>query len=106
LLSRRIARHEAPLHAGREPRAATAAQARSFHFFDDLLARCLFAQDALPNFVPADLAIGRKLPRALVRERLEADEILWILFHCLSARSANHLCRSRISSTFSGVRFS
>ena len=39
LLHRRVARHEAPLHAGGEARAAAAAQAGSLHGIDDLLAR-------------------------------------------------------------------
>ena len=35
-LARRVARHEAPLHAGRKARAAAAAQAGGLHLLDDL----------------------------------------------------------------------
>src|SRR5688572_13977965 len=53
-----------------------------FHFLDDLLGRGLLAQDALPRFVAADLAVVLDLPGALHAERLEADLIARILFHC------------------------
>src|SRR5690606_6881868 len=83
-----VARHEAPLHAGRKARAAAAAQTRGLHFLDDLLGRDLLAQDALPGLVPVDLAVAGKLPRALEPEfrpqRLEAHQVLRIL---LSPRS-------------------
>src|SRR5690606_34374393 len=81
LLARRASRHEAPLHACREACPTSPAQAGRFHFFNDLLARNLLSQNALPGFVAADLAVAGDFPRTLHAKRLEADEILSVLFH-------------------------
>src|SRR5690606_12756255 len=57
LLARRIARHEAPLQAGREAGAATAAQARLLDHLDDLLRRDLLGEDLAPGGVTAGLEV-------------------------------------------------
>jgi hypothetical protein len=80
-LSRRIARHEAPLHTGRKSRSTTAAKTRGLDLFDDLLTRNLLSQNTFPHFIATDLAIGGQLPRALEGQGFEANEVLRIRLH-------------------------
>ena len=82
LLHRRRARHEAHLHAGREARAAAAADAGLLHLVDDRVARELAAQHFLPDVVAADLAVVLERVRLVAElQRLEADEVELSLRH-------------------------
>ena len=85
LLARRITRHEAPLESRRKTGAAAAAQAGCLHRLDDGQARRPLAQDLLPGLVAADAAIDLERPRALVLERFEHDEILFVSHACLTS---------------------
>src|SRR5690606_4718597 len=59
-----VLRHEAPLQAGREARAAAAAQAGLLDHLDDRRALHLFLED------PAQRAVATRLQVVLVRPRL------------------------------------
>src|SRR5690606_34934269 len=100
-LSRRIARHEAPFHTGRETRATTAAQARGLHRLDDGLARRLLGEDLLPRLVATGLAVVVDLPRLRELQRLEAHQVQLVV-----PLAHGHFRLSRTSSTFSVVRYS
>ena len=103
LLHRRVARHEAPLHAGGEARATATTQTRSLDGLDHLLARHLTGEDFAPRRVAADLLVGLERPGAFETNRLEHDQI-----HPITPgiHRVAHGSPSRILSTFSGVRFS
>src|SRR6202035_3403 len=99
LLQRRVARHETPFGAGGKSRAAAAAQARSLHGVDDLLARRFVTHDFLPHRIAIDLAIVFQLPRLGVLECLKHHEV-----HLVAPVA--HSSSSRMRSSFSGVRCS
>ena len=102
LLHRRVARHEAPLHAGRESRAAAAAQARSLHLVDDRFAGRLLAQDLLPDLVAADACDSSPESRAC-----RASATRTARGSCLSSYAPMVIfSSSRILSSFSGVSYS
>jgi len=61
-LARELARHEAPLQAGRETGAAAAAQGRCLQFGDDLFRGDLFFQDAAQRAVAATVHIILQMP--------------------------------------------
>src|SRR6056297_227459 len=96
-LHRRAARHEAPLQAGGEARAAAALQPRLLDLLDHRLRRHLALQDALPPLVAAHVAVGLQAPGLVLPERGVADQILV---------GAHQSSASSISSMRSGVRFS
>ena len=77
-LDRRVARHEAPLHAGREGRAAAAAQSRALHQVDDRIACRLVSQHLFPDVVAADLAVAVQFPGLVVLQRLEQQQVLFV----------------------------
>ena len=58
----KLPRHEAPLEAGRETRAAAAAQRRFLDFGDDLLRRNFFAQDFLQRRIAAARLVVLQAP--------------------------------------------
>ncbi|MNT53805.1 hypothetical protein D3C72_1909130 [compost metagenome] len=61
-LARELARHEAPLQAGRETRAATAAQGRRLEVGDDLFRRDFLFQDTPQGAVAAAVHIILQMP--------------------------------------------
>src|SRR5690606_17958368 len=78
LLPGRVRRHERELEAGREARAASAAETRRLDLLDDLGAVELAVQHSLPRLVAADLVVVLERPRFLVElERRKADEVLF-----------------------------
>ena len=61
-LSRELARHEAPLQAGRKTCTATPTQRRRFQFGDDLFRRNFLVQNALQRFVTTALDVIGQMP--------------------------------------------
>ena len=66
-LARELARHEAPLQAGRETGAAAAAQAGGLQVGDDLLGRDLLFQDAAQRRIAAALDVVGQVPVVAVQ---------------------------------------
>ncbi len=92
LVARKLTRHEAPLQAGREAGAATAAQGALLDLLDDLLGRGALGQDLLQGLVTAVGEIGLERGRFGMIQRPEAN---------LGA----HFSSSNSLSTDSGVRW-
>jgi len=92
---REILRHEAPLEPGRESGPAATLQTRCLDFVDHLLGRHFSREYLAPYVVAVELFIGTERPRVLLAKGIKTNEIL---FH--------HSNASRISSTFSLLRFS
>src|SRR5450830_27072 len=61
-LARELARHEAPFQAGRETRAATAAQGRSLEVGDDLFRRDFLFQDTAQGRIATAVHIVLQMP--------------------------------------------
>src|SRR3569623_1259442 len=74
-LTRRIARHEAPLKAGGKARAAAAAQRRDFQLADDFFRRGFFREYLAPGLIAADLEIILKGVGLIELEGLKTDFI-------------------------------
>ncbi len=111
LLARTLG-HEAPLQAGREARAAAAAQAGGLDHFDDVGRRDFLGQHLAQRLVAAGLEVVLVRPRLvevqrgvhrLVLLRRGADGT--IAFRIVRM-SAHYFSPSSNSSTFSGVSFS
>ena len=99
--------HERPFHAGREARAAAAAQARRLHLVDDGVAALL--QDRLGAVPGAALARAFEAPVALAVEVLE-DAVLVVehlrpspIFNVVGPPTGADNCRSICGPGFTGL---